>query len=187
MTARNRSRVHVAALALGVMSASCTARIDGKDGSRPPSDIGLVAAGGGSASGGSGATSDAGPGLDERVDPGATLMRRLTNAEYAHTVSDLLGEPPGADERLGFPEDPRSSGFDNDAEVETISNVHAERYSAAAENLANAVLASATRRQLVLGCEPSTDAACLHTFIERFGRRAYRRPLSADERSGDRQ
>jgi hypothetical protein len=166
--------------ALWILSAACTGSIGSLEGTNPRSGGGPALPGAENGNGSQGAA----PGLNDPVDPGATLMRRLTNAEYARTVTDLLGEPAGADERLQLPEDPRTSGFDNNAEVETISTVHADRYAQGAESLTNAVLASPERRALVFGCDPSTGTACLQTFIQRFGRRVYRRPLSADEVSG---
>ena len=168
--------------ALWAIGPACSGAIGTNDGTSP----GTPGAGPGAvpgAPGGPGAPG-AGAGVDERVDPGPTLMRRLTNAEYARTVTDLLGEPAGADQRLQLPDDPHTSGFDNNAEVETISNVHADRYSQGAETLARAVLSTPARRTSVFGCDPSTGATCLQTFIQRFGRRLYRRPLSADEVSG---
>src|SRR5206468_1984766 len=46
--------------------------------------------------------------------------------------------------------------------------------------------ADSTRFAMMVGCTPTGagDAACLRTFIETFGRRAYRRPLTEGEISG---
>ena len=117
-------------------------------------------------------------------NPGPLLVRRLTNAEYDRVVRDLLGQ----DDRVSadFPADPKVIGFDNNAESLTISALHAERYRDAAERIAAAVIASPARRAAVVGCAligPDRDA-CLRAFIETFGRRAFRRPVTATETLG---
>ncbi len=136
--------------------------------------------GGMSGTGGSGATGGSGGMPAGPVDPGPVYMRRLTNTEYDQTVVDLLGEPPNISVRMGFDKDPRVHGFDNNAEVETISNAHAEQYGKAADAIASAVVGAPARRSAVIGCDPAASD-CLRTFVTRFGRRAYRRPLTTDE------
>lgn len=114
-------------------------------------------------------------------DPGPLLVRRLTNVEYDHVVEDLTGQR----ERVSadFPADPKVVGFDNNAESLTVSALHAERYRDAAERVAAETLASPERRAAVVGCSLSDDGrdACLRSFVERFARRAYRRPATATE------
>jgi hypothetical protein len=56
------------------------------------------------------------------TDPGRVTMHRLNRAEYNNTVRDLLGtSQKPADE---FPIDDRGSGFDNIADVLTLSPLH---------------------------------------------------------------
>jgi hypothetical protein len=109
------------------------------------------------------------------IDPRPGALERLTNSEYSQTVTDLLGEPPGASITYKFPEDPRQHGFDDNVDLMHISTAHADRYAAAAEAIAVATFASPARRSMVLTCDPSTGAACLTTFIQSTGRRIYRR------------
>ena len=124
----------------------------------------------------------AGPAVS--ANPGPLLVRRLTNAEYDRVLLDLLGQA----ERVSadFPADPKVVGFDNNAESLTISALHAERYREAAERVAAAVVASPARRAAVVGCTLTGDGrdACLRSFVEAFGRRAFRRPVTAAEAQG---
>jgi mono/diheme cytochrome c family protein len=69
-----------------------------------------------------------------RPDPGRVTARRLNRREYANTVRDLLGVEFSADKE--FPVDDSGDGFDNIADVLTISPVLMEKYLVAAERIA---------------------------------------------------
>jgi mono/diheme cytochrome c family protein len=69
-----------------------------------------------------------------KPDPGRVTARRLNRSEYANTVRDLLGVEFRADKE--FPVDDSGEGFDNIADVLTISPVLMEKYLAAAERIA---------------------------------------------------
>jgi hypothetical protein len=68
------------------------------------------------------------------ADPGHVTMHRLNRSEYNHTVHDLLGtaQSPADD----FPTDDYGYGFDNVADVLSISPTQMELYERAAEALA---------------------------------------------------
>src|SRR5690242_18884310 len=68
------------------------------------------------------------------ADPGHQTMHRLNRSEYNHTVHDLLGtaQNPADD----FPTDDYGYGFDNIADVLSISPTQLELYERAAEGLA---------------------------------------------------
>ncbi len=74
--------------------------------------------------------------LDQQAkpDPGRVTARRLNRSEYANTVRDLLGVEFRATQE--FPVDDSGGGFDNIADVLTISPVLMEKYLAAAERVA---------------------------------------------------
>jgi hypothetical protein len=104
------------------------------------------------------------------------VLRRLTHAEYNNTVRDLLGdETKPADQ---FPKEDFVHGFTNQADGQSISPLQAEAYAKAAEKLARNAFAKGDRRKLI-PCAPSD--ACRGEFIRAFGRRAFRRPLTAVE------
>jgi hypothetical protein len=109
-------------------------------------------------------------------EPFRSPLRRLTRVEYNNTVRDLLGDSSAPADK--FPADELSNGFSNNAAVLSVSPLLAEKYQEAAESLA--ARAVADLRGLV-GCDPAGEAACARQFIERFGRRAYRRPLTGPE------
>ena len=71
-------------------------------------------------------------------DPGRVTARRLNRTEYDNTVRDLLGVKvhPAQD----FPQDDSGYGFDNVADVLSLSPVLMEKYMAAAERVARAAL-----------------------------------------------
>ena len=106
-------------------------------------------------------------------------LRRLTRQEYNQTVRDLLGDDTAPADR--FPPDEVSGGFANNAAVLGVTPLLAEKYQEAAEGLA----ARAVRNvDALAGCDPGRigEEACARQFIEGFGQRAYRRPLTAVER-----
>ena len=107
-------------------------------------------------------------------------LRRLTRLEYNNTVRDLLGDASAPADR--FPPDEVSGGFSNNAAVLGVSPLLAEKYQEAAEALA----AAAVKNVPALLGEPcdvvGDEQACARQFVERFGRRVYRRPLDIAER-----
>jgi hypothetical protein len=98
----------------------------------------------------------------------------LTREEYDRTVKDLLGDDsrPAA----AFPADLERDGF---AVGVGIAPLLLQGYLDAAEKLAERARARLSELAPCAGPE----APCATAFIERFGLRAYRRPLEADERA----
>ncbi len=78
-----------------------------------------------------------------------------------------------------FPVESRPSGypFDNAAESAIVTSVHAEQYDRAAQTLAGSVRSHVNE---LAGC--TSGDACTATFVADFGLRAFRRPLTTDER-----
>ena len=71
-------------------------------------------------------------------DPGRVTARRLNRAEYDNTVRDLLGvdiQPAG-----DFPQDDSGYGFDNIADVLSLSPALMEKYMTAAERVVRTAL-----------------------------------------------
>ncbi len=154
----------------------------GRDASSPSGDgQGADDAGGsGSPMSGSGSGDDGG-GVAQCADgpsPGLSPIRRLTRFEYDATIEHLLGDSthPAA----AFPQE-GGSGFDNNANVISVSPLHAEKYMDAAEGIA----ARATEDLAsLLPCDPAAvDDACIGDWLEEFGEKAWRRPLDAVERA----
>lgn len=111
------------------------------------------------------------------VDPGVKLpARRLSHFEYRNTLRDLF--PHIELPEFVMPADSSSEGFDNDGEALQPSTLLIERYDENARAVAK--LASAELATL-LGCDPALGFTCAQQFVEDFGRRAFRRPLTAQE------
>jgi hypothetical protein len=143
---------------------------------------GRPAGSGGDATGATGALGGSTPGVGGSaavVDaPSAGYVRRLTHIEYDNTVADLFGVD--AKHSVNFETDLAQDGFTNNSAAQNVSPTLAEQYMVAAEAISEAATANLT---LLLGCEPATlgEAACVQQFIATFGKRAWRRPLSAEE------
>jgi hypothetical protein len=114
------------------------------------------------------------------VKPQPAVVRRLTHSQYNQTVADLLGDQTRPADR--FPQEDYINGFTNQAAGQSISPVQEEAYSRAAAKLARNAFRGGDQRRL-LACRPSgpDDAACRQKFIREFGRKAFRRPLTAAE------
>jgi len=116
----------------------------------------------------------------DALDPGEAPLRRLSNAEYQNTVADLLGDSSLADKVSAlFSQETESLGFRNNALFLQVTSVQAQRYMDAAEQLAKAAAADSS----LLPCSPVSGAErdCATEFIQDFGLKAYRRPLTAAE------
>ncbi|MEM9074352.1 MAG: DUF1592 domain-containing protein, partial [Myxococcota bacterium] len=113
------------------------------------------------------------PSLDEcadaPVDSGGRPLSRLTRVQYQNTLADLLNVD--AEVAEGFVEDERVAGFEA---ARTISSLHVEKYLEAARELASEVDLPA-----VVTCSSGED--CARGFIADFGRRAFRRELTASD------
>jgi hypothetical protein len=171
MGARPERRL-LLALPLWVALSACQAKLEGA-GQR------VGASGGGSSGVGSGGAAG-GVALPPDTEAAALLparIRRLTNAEYESSVSDVVGNSmPVA---TAFVPDARQSGFTvNDAQ--RVDSVLIKQISGAAT-----ILAAQVRAQLDAKwpcADPVNQGeACAKAFIQSFATRAYRRPLGDDE------
>ena len=121
------------------------------------------------------------PGIADCADgaqPGPRILRRLSHVEYGNTVRDLLGLT--AQPELAFAADNVVHGFGNDAGALQISPLLLEQYRDAAEDLAEQAVVQ--QLDALMPCEELTTA-CVAQFVEEFGRRAFRRPLTEDDRA----
>ena len=159
--------------------AGCTGTLDGTPGSGPqqPGASAGSSNGGGGGSGGSAVVTP----TTAPFAPSAPALPRLTTAQYQNVIRDLFGA------KILVPElepDQRPYSFSIiGASTTTVSEHGVDLYSQAAFSISKAVFADTALRQTVVGCMPATplDDACLTQFINQFGLRAWRRPVSADE------
>ena len=108
--------------------------------------------------------------------PGPRRLRLLTRAEYAATVADLLflSQAPQVD---NLPVESVVDGFNNHATAQVVTSRHLDEFLATGERLVTQALAQNKGRLVTCPGAPGCD----RTFISSFGRRAFRRPLTADE------
>ena len=76
-------------------------------------------------------------------DPGRGTIRRLNRAEYRNTIRDLMGYDFKAEEE--FPPDDSGYGFDNIADVLSVSPLLLEKYIQAAESIVAAAVPTVSR------------------------------------------
>jgi hypothetical protein len=158
----------------------------GGAGGTPGGGVGGAAGGGtGGATGGAGpggaggtAGSDGGgidPCQSSAVDTAPSTMQLLTRPQYINTVRDLLGAdvdlesvlPPGHElETFGLVQG-------------NVAQVDLENYLKASEVAAAAAVATTAKLDALAPCAANADKrACARTFVQTFGARAYRAPMS---------
>jgi hypothetical protein len=156
-------------LALG----ACTGNLGGPAGSNgTPS--------GSAGSGSSGGVGSGGATNVTATDPGRVTLHRLNRAEYNNTVHDLLGtsSQPADD----FPIDDRGNGFDNMADVLTLSPLHLSVYHAASKALVAEALSNASQRAALMSCDLVAQGdTCTRQILKGFAYRAWRRPVADTE------
>jgi hypothetical protein len=132
-------------------------------------------------------------GLDPaRPDPGHVMLRRLNRDEYGRTVRDLVGFETKAAE--DFPPEDTGYGFDTIGEVLSLSPLVVEKFMAAADRVAEAVVVKARPRAAADGGreyppevrplfpfgpppeDPAERDAHRRRTVERLLERAFRRP-----------
>lgn len=111
--------------------------------------------------------------------PSPSAFKRLSRLEYRNTLMDLfaLDEAPNV---AAIPDDPSVYNFKTIADVQSVQASHLNGYITVATEQAEALMSSAARRNSVIGCDINS-ANCLDEFVSRFGRLAYRRPLTEIE------
>lgn len=129
----------------------------------------------GSASGGAIGTSPGGP-ANANCTPGVAItsqIPRLTNAEYDATVRDLLGVTALASGST-------PSNLLATDQSGGLTDVAWAAYKTVGESIAAQVMAKAALKEKFISCDPAVGN-CLHETVVKFGRKAFRRPLSAEE------
>ena len=158
----------------GAGGSPSTSGSGGTGSSTSPATGGAGAATGG---GGSGGTLVEPP---QGSDPGRVTLHRLNRVEYNNTVRDLLGTSLRPADN--FPVDDRGGGFDNMADVLTLSSTQLSLYRQGAADLVDDALGNATLRSKLITCDLAKNGTtCARTTLEAFTARAYRRPVTQAE------
>ena len=107
--------------------------------------------------------------------PGPRMIRRLTAAQYANTLKQLLGDGFPTEEVLT---DPAVNGFHVDADAALVADLTAELLM----NYAERAAAWTVENQLwkVASCQ-NHDPSCHEQVIREFGKRAFRQDPTAEQ------
>lgn len=118
---------------------------------------------------------------------GPRLLRRLTRAEYNNTIRDLIGFNFDAAGAAGIRGEEVAEGFVNLAGTQVVDEILLDKYFKASDETLKALFEEANRkqnRQQIVFARPAegvsaTEAA--RKVLEKFVRRAYRRPPEKNE------
>lgn len=115
--------------------------------------------------------------------PAARGLRQLTRHEYQNTINDIFNL--NLTLTTNFPPESRVHGFTNNADTAFVTSRHLDVFYAAAAKVATEVTSQENFRSSIwengLGCGSNTQ--CLNTFLDVFGTRIFRRPLTAEEKA----
>jgi Protein of unknown function (DUF1592)/Protein of unknown function (DUF1588)/Protein of unknown function (DUF1587)/Protein of unknown function (DUF1585)/Protein of unknown function (DUF1595) len=103
-------------------------------------------------------------------DPGQLVLRRLNRAEYGNAVRDLLGVE--VDVAQDLPRDNSGFGFDNVADVLSVSPTLMENYIAVAGKVSRMATGLASQRALVTSYQVPKDGSVLNTGIPAYNERS---------------
>lgn len=108
--------------------------------------------------------------LAANPDPGRATLRRLNRVEYANAVRDLLAID--ADFSRDLPPDNSGYGFDNIADVLTVSPTLMERYVAVAGKVGRMATGLASRREVVTTYQVPKDGSTSNSGVPAYNERA---------------
>jgi hypothetical protein len=136
---------------------------------------GSGATGSGGSSGTSGSAGSSGSANCTPGVPTTSQIPRLTNAEYDRTIRDLLGVTALTASGGSTPSNLLATDQGGG-----LTDVGWAAYKTVADEIATQVMGDATLKAKFMSCDPSAGT-CLHDTAVSFGRKAFRRPLSAAE------
>jgi hypothetical protein len=180
-------------LAILALSIACTGTFDapGGPGAGQPNDESGGANGGpnGPGAGDGDGTVDLGDARQPLCDAnskdtrGPRILRRLTKDEFEASVRRAFGFDAATYSGSDLPPDAAAqNGMTNQADLLLVSDAVAERALSSAERVAELVVSDAHLAR-VLPCAAEASDACANTFLDTIGKRLYRRPLTAEERT----
>jgi hypothetical protein len=112
----------------------------------------------------------------------STRLARLSHRQYDNSLKDLLRLTSSPGLAAALVTEPLRGNFDNNGQFLQVSPGLWVDYQRAAESLAESVARDAKKLAAILPANlPADPAARARGFIEGFGQRAYRRPLTPAE------
>jgi hypothetical protein len=164
---------------VGFLGLTCSLLLGCGGGEDQPSN-GPTGAGGAGTTGGQGSGGMGVGGVPAGATPAPGQFRRLSPEQYGRAMRDLLGPIESLPPVEAFPAGDSLKAIA--ASITAVSPTGVEHFETASTAALEVVFADKARRDALVGCAPATwDAACATTFVQTFGRRAWRRPLAADE------
>lgn len=136
------------------------------------------------------------------LDPGPSIVRRLSHVEYNNVIRDLLGHDLKIAQKVGLPADSTGSNYENIANALQVPPTLLEKYFAAADVVLDRLFGphptaikskpewmpqweidKLNKQRATFFAELPEDAHrdTAQKFIARFTRLAWRRPLTADD------
>jgi Protein of unknown function (DUF1588)/Protein of unknown function (DUF1592)/Protein of unknown function (DUF1595)/Protein of unknown function (DUF1587) len=174
------------ALVLGLTGCGAS----GGEGENTPGGSGGPNGTGGNANGdGDGNSSGSGSGVTKPIPSvvcgaskvGAPRLRRLSRDELAATLGDVFPEVKDKWTSSLSADAISGHGFDNDSALLVVGKQTADQLHRTGDAIGKAVAGSGL--STLLPCSSSSpDAACAGQFIDKYGKRLFRRALSAPER-----
>jgi hypothetical protein len=115
--------------------------------------------------------------------PIKVAVRRITETQYRHTIADIFG--PEIKINARFEPEKREDGLLAIGSAQlSLTSSGFEQYFALASSISDQVLGE-KQRTVSVPCKPANpsqaDDACAREFIERYGERLFRRPLTEYE------
>jgi hypothetical protein len=116
----------------------------------------------------------------ENLEPAPASLRLLLPQQYVASIRELLGDA-AADVATLPPPPSAINGFESIGAAQlSLNDTVIGVYEVSAQMVSEVAAQDDDRMQDLRGCTPSgaTDAACHEAFVTRFGRLAFRRPLT---------
>jgi hypothetical protein len=172
---------------VALTTCACTAEITGSDATpsgKSPDQMGAdpetlppIISEGGPLPTDRGGVADACKAKAGRLETGRTPLRRLTRTELDNSIRTLLQVDAAA--ATSVTPDEKMGPFYSNA-IAPVGELAVEQYQELAVRVA---VAAAPNMSKLAACDLATDAACPGRFVEAFGKKAYRRPLEAEEKN----
>lgn len=121
------------------------------------------------------------PGDPSMEGPPSARIWRLTRAQYDATVAELLGDTSGPARQ--FLQETSATGYDTGSANSEVAGPVAVQFRNAARTLAAQAASERLDQVFPCGSTGLEDDDCATNFVRTFGRKAFRRPLTAEEQA----
>jgi len=122
--------------------------------------------------------------------PESSVLKRLSPFEILNTLEDTIGEQLSSENKEAFLQFirplvaalPQNSNLDGmNIFDQSVSVQHIEKYFEMGEAVGSWLTSDPTRLNQLTNCQNPQDANCIQAFVENFGQKVFRRPLTSEE------